>query len=92
MIVIMTSCTFKYAFSTPGIKPHSAPANAAANKASGKWMILGKSKDTPTQTAASQPTISCPSTPMLNKPVRKANATAKPVKMYGVVWRIVSPI
>ena len=35
MIVLMTSCEPKYAFSTPGIAPHNAPISIAARKHNG---------------------------------------------------------
>ena len=40
MIVTITSCTLNFAFNSPGIKPHSAPAKAAAINAKGKWTNL----------------------------------------------------
>ena len=48
---------------------------------------------TPTQTATSAPTKYWPWPPMLNRPQRKANATARPVRISGVVrssvcWRL----
>ena len=41
--------------------------------------------DEPTQTAANEPTMYWPWPPMLNRPQRKANATARPVRISGVV-------
>jgi hypothetical protein len=41
--------------------------------------------DEPTQTAAIDPTMYWPWPPMLNRPARKAKATASPVRMSGAV-------
>ncbi len=43
------------------------------------------SNDEPTQTAANEPTRYWPWPPMLNRPQRNANATARPVRISGVV-------
>ena len=40
----------------------------------------------PTTQAATLPTIYCPSAPILNTPVRKENATDKPVKITGAAY------
>ena len=50
-------------------------------------------QDDPTQTEATAPTMYWPWPPMLNRPQRNANATARPVKMSVVVssrvcWRL----
>ena len=49
--------------------------------------------DEPTHTATYEPTRYWPWPPMLNSPQRKANATARPVRISGVVmisvcWRL----
>ena len=41
--------------------------------------------DDPTQTAASEPAMYWPWPPMLNRPQRKAKATARPVNIRVVV-------
>ena len=41
--------------------------------------------DEPTQTAAIPPTMYWPWPPMLNRPARNANATARPIRISGVV-------
>ena len=43
------------------------------------------SNDEPTQTAPMPPMMYWPWPPMLNRPQRKANATARPVRISGVV-------
>ena len=43
----------------------------------------------PIQTAKNEPTRYCPWPPMLNMPQRNANATARPVRINGVVMRSV---
>ena len=79
-------------FSHPAIPPHNAPAIAAQSKVSGIWIIAGKSKPAPTKTATKEPTINCPSAPMLNRPVLNANAIDKPVSINGVALIIVHAI
>ena len=44
------------------------------------------SKDEPIQTARIEPMMYWPWPPMLNRPQRNANATARPVRISGVVW------
>ena len=44
------------------------------------------SKDTPTHSARIEPMMYWPWPPMLNRPQRNANATARPVRISGVVW------
>ena len=43
------------------------------------------SKDVPIQTARIEPMMYWPWPPMLNRPQRNANATARPVRISGVV-------
>ena len=43
------------------------------------------SNDEPTQTAPTVPAMYWPWPPMLNSPARKASATARPVRISGVV-------
>ena len=44
------------------------------------------SNDEPIQTAKIEPMMNWPWPPMLNRPQRNANATARPVRISGVVW------
>ena len=46
---------------------------------------LSPENDEPSQTAKYEPTRYWPWPPMLNRPQRNANATARPVRMIGVV-------
>ena len=46
----------------------------------------------PTAIAAMEPTMSWPSAPMLNSPVRKAKPTESPVSMMGMDWTMNSPM
>ena len=93
MIVVITSCAPVAAFSTPAIDPQNAPAAQAAAIASRMWRTLGiPSNDEPTHTATTAPTMYWPLPPMLKSPARNANATARPVRISGVVmisvcWR-----
>ena len=55
------------------------------------------SNDEPTQTAAIAPMMYWPLPPMLKSPARNANATARPVRISGVVmmsvcWRLSAAI
>jgi hypothetical protein len=88
MIVTMTSWAPVRAFRSPGTKPHSAPPRKPAPTASGRWTNIGSPcRENPTKVATIAPTYSCPSAPMLNRPLRKPRATARPVKMSGVAAR-----
>ena len=67
------------------MKPQIAPPIAPQMIASGRWMTSGRPvKVKPARTASMPPMSSWPSPPMLNRPARKARATASPVKMSGV--------
>src|SRR3954454_10182392 len=87
MIVEITSLAPTVAFSRPAIPAHSAPTTAAASAATttcGKCAI--PANDEPAHTAAYVPMRYWPWPPMLNSPQRNANATARPVRISGVVW------
>ena len=57
MIVLMTSCEPKRAFSKPGIAPHAAPAAIAAAKQSGTSTTAGSDPSTmPTHAVANAAT------------------------------------
>ncbi len=93
MIVTMTSCAPVFALSRPGMKPQIAPPMAPHTMASGRWMTSGRPVNVkPARTASMPPMSSWPSPPMLNRPARKARATARPVKISGVasvrVWEM----
>src|SRR5690349_10927432 len=93
MIVVITSCAPVVALSTPAIPAYAAPASVPATRQTStctngsRWAKLE-----PSQTAKYEPARYWPCPPMLNRPQRKANATARPVRMIGVVrssvcWR-----
>jgi hypothetical protein len=74
------------AFRKPAMPAQNAPARQAATMASTTCKSAGMpANDEPTQIAAIDPTMYCPWPPMLNRPARKANATARPTRMNGVV-------
>jgi hypothetical protein len=84
MIVEITSLAPVVARSRPAIPPHAAPAAHAASMHRTMCSRLGiPENDEPTQTAANVPTRYCPWPPMLNRPQRNANATARPVSISG---------
>ncbi|OPZ61919.1 MAG: hypothetical protein BWY85_02262 [Firmicutes bacterium ADurb.Bin506] len=57
----------------------------------GRWMIRGSPVPaTPTMAAATMPTMSWPSAPMLKSPALYAMASESPVKMSGVTYTLVS--
>ena len=90
MIVEITSLAPVAAFRTPAIPAHAAPAAAAATIAKRMWSSAGiPEKEEPTQTAMIAPTVYWPWPPMLNRPARNANATARPTRTNGVAWRSV---
>ena len=63
-----------------------APANAAMTIARMTCSAAGSPlSDDPIHTAATAPAMYWPCPPMLNRPHRKANATASPVRMSAVV-------
>ena len=94
MIVLITSCAPVVAFRNPAIPAQKAPAAHAAMIASAMWRKLGMSaNEEPTHTAAIEPTMYWPLPPILKSPARNANATARPVRISGVVmisvcWRL----
>ena len=98
MIVEITSWAPTVAFSKPAIPAQKAPAATAATIASTTCRRAGMSaNDEPTHTAAIEPMMYWPLPPMLKRPARKANATARPVRISGVVmisvcWRLSAAI
>ncbi len=68
----------------------AAPASVASTIAMAMWAGPARSAhDEPTQTETIAPMVHWPWPPMLNRPQRKANATARPVKISVVVRRSV---
>ena len=90
MIVEITSCAPVVAFRKPAIPAHAAPASIATTIASTTWTIgVSPESEEPIQTAKNEPTRYWPWPPMLNMPQRNAKATARPVRISGVVIRSV---
>jgi hypothetical protein len=93
MIVLITSCDPKRAFSTPGIAAQAAPAPTAARQQSGTSRSDGSPASLiPTHAVAKAATYNCPSAPMFSRPPRSATATARPVKTSGVAKKSVYPM
>lgn len=93
MIPEITSFTFRYALSIPGILAHKAPATPPANVAKSQRIESGikvRLKATNIETKA--PIIYCPGVPILNKPHLNAKATESPVIMIGTDRYNTSPI
>ncbi len=86
MIVVTTSWAPTVAFRIPAMPAQTAPAAAASTMA--MTMCAGPNRpdhDEPTHTETIAPMIHWPWPPMLNRPQRKANATASDVKTRVVV-------
>jgi hypothetical protein len=93
MIVEITSLAPVVAFRYPAMPAQNAPATDASTTASRMCSSAGiPSKEDPTHTATTVPAMYWPWPPMLNRPARKAKATARPTRISGVVssrvcWR-----
>ncbi len=86
MIVEITSLAPVVALSTPAIPAQTAPARQAATIATTMRIQAGSPVSSEaTTTAAIDPMMYWPFPPMLKRPARNANATARPVRMSGVV-------
>ncbi|VEJ35121.1 Uncharacterised protein [Aedoeadaptatus ivorii] len=81
--------TPRFALQMPTIAPQSAPKATPASMATTAWITGGISTAAPTIMAPKLPTINCPSAPILKMPVRKAKATAIPVRMIGTASTMV---
>ena len=78
MIVEMTSLTPRVARSTPAIPAQSAPTAIAHSTASTVLSAPGSQASPATTAAVKAATRYCPSTPMLNRFIRKPMAAARP--------------
>ena len=86
MIVEITSLVPAIAFSAPAMPAQTAPARPPAIIASTMCSSAGMpSNELPTQTAKTEPRMYWPWPPMLNRPQRNANATARPARISGAV-------
>ena len=82
MIVVTTSWAPTVALRKPAIPAHAAPASVAS--ATARKMCAGPAmpaQEVPTQIETMAPIVHWPWPPMLKSPQRKANATARPVRM-----------
>ena len=86
MIVEITSLAPVVALRKPAIPAQNAPARTAASIEIRTCGRAGMpANEEPTHTAAIEPMMYWPLPPMLNSPARNANATARPVRISGVV-------
>ena len=86
MIVEITSWAPTVAFNRPAMPAHAAPASAPITSTSRTCRNgLRLANEEPSQTAKIVPARYWPCPPMLNIPQRNANATARAVRMIGVV-------
>ena len=93
MIVVTTSCAPTVALSTPGIPAHTAPAAIPPSSTMGSRIGDGRVLNLiPMAVHAIDPTSSCPSAPMLNRPALKGRATATPVVISGMAKTMVLEI
>ena len=76
MIVEMTSLTPRVTLSTPAIPAHSAPTATATRTMTTISSGPGSVSQPPTTAAKNAAMRYCPSTPMLNRFIRKPMATA----------------
>ncbi|MBN9211496.1 MAG: hypothetical protein J0I95_08295 [Microbacterium sp.] len=76
----MTSLTPRYTFSSAGTSAQSAPAAMLASKVMGSVSQSGSGSEAATTAPTSAAMRYCPSTPMLNSPMRSENAAAMPAK------------
>ncbi len=85
IIVLRISLTFKRAFNTPAMPPHTEPASAPAIKVDGSSNHAGQVRKVRAKAlAASAPTINWPSPPMLMAPPRKEMQTPSATRSSGV--------
>jgi hypothetical protein len=84
MIELITSLTPRVTFRTATMPAQNAPTSMATTKI--RTMCRGAGSDTAAPAAAAMIVASryCPSTPMLNRPMRKATATARPARNSGM--------
>ncbi len=96
MIVVITSCAPVVALRKPAIPAHAPPASVAITTVRRMWsQPVSPAKLEPTHTVMYAPTRYWPWPPMLNIPQRNAKATARPVRISGVVmisvcWRLIA--
>ena len=104
MMQASTSLMLRKALSRPGITPQSAPAamppSSARNHTTIGGMELGftpgmaicvEGMPSAMNSVAAVPARYCPGAPMLNRPVLKATATERPVRITGVARKSMLP-
>ena len=104
MMQASTSLMLRKALSRPGITPQSAPAamppSSARIQITIGGMALGftpgmaiceEGMPSAMNSVAAVPARYCPAAPMLNRPVLKATATERPVRMTGVARKSMLP-
>ena len=101
MIVVITSCAPTVPFNRPAIPASAAPASIAPKIETMISSRLGSSttfgSSVAISTAAIAPERYCPLPPMLKRPQRNANATARPVSTSAVhsssvCWRFAAAV
>ncbi|CAM5419457.1 hypothetical protein SVIOM74S_09677 [Streptomyces violarus] len=75
MIVATTSLTPRVTLRTPAMPAQKAPVRTAVRSSSGTWRAAGRATWAPTIAASIAPSWYWPSTPMLNRFIRKPMAT-----------------
>jgi hypothetical protein len=78
MIVEMTSLTPRVVLSTAATPAQEAPTVQATRMMNGMCSHIGRLTAAPAAAAISAASVYWPSTPMLNRPIRKPMATARP--------------
>lgn len=77
MIVATTSLTPRVTFRMPAMPDQKAPVRTAVRSSSGIWRKAGRFACAPTMAAVMAASWYWPSTPMLNRFIRKPMATAR---------------
>ena len=80
MIVETTSLTPRVTLRTPAMPAHMAPTSIATRMISGICTTPGRVSAPPTTAAKNAASRYWPSTPMLNRFIRKPMATARPAR------------
>ena len=94
MMQASTSLMLRKAFTSPGIQPHRAPASMPPRKAMSHTRGAGTVSVGMVSArirVAAVPIRYWPGAPMLNRPVLKATATDRPVRISGVARKSMLP-
>ena len=79
MIVETTSFTPRVTLSAPAMAAYPPAAAMATRTMNSTWSGPGRVTTAPAAAAKSAPMRYCPSAPMLNRPILKPRATARPM-------------